>query len=1065
MPGWFLALSVLLLVRTAAGSPGDDLKAGWFTSTGESLDGSSLSLSFPPPGFSSETYQQQQQLAALQPCVFDEPLLWAEGGVSNSLEKPLVVDACSLDCKFGTLQSTVRDAPIVAVRNGGSVTNCKVALVKEKDLFEEDLTLGGDATIPPTSLFTYYATAAQTGGTTAWGTYYDQVKHHDPTTACGFLCDQGDCFLGQVSCTAIPTDGDLNLPMMRECVLVRPGAGTVRITRSPQPEAKSKSESESNNNDIVPPPNAQMSMAPLVGKTGDVRRIVSAYGIVVDAGPNPEKESSSETATKHPDFRYYTPGNDEDLTKTRLLVDGVRIENQAYDGIKIVGGANTVRITDSDVTYNGKDGIEVQEGQGLKVLAVMGGSLSDNGRNGIHVAANRPYSDETSDGSTSGVGWDPLEILIADADVGSNGEDGVLVMGNRVKEVVLDGVKVQDNALDGIDVWNAGAVRLQGVVSKHNAQNGLAVEAIGAEVEIANSVFVGNGGDLQNSDGPWKNAGIYMWLSKSATITNSVSNGNGMDGIRIYDVADISLEGVDVIHNGDDGIQIREARAAYGYDYTAHTDFLIGVYYYPWHGDNFHNGGGYLRNQLDPPQQPALGEYNDSDPEIITQHLEWFRRSNIGLLVTSWWGPNRIEDTNTKNVLLQHEHIGNLKIALHYETTGRITLDDEDMSVPRSDIQYLCANYFDHPNYYKIDGRPVLVIYISRKLEQLGTLEKALLVMKSEANKCGHNLYLIGDAVFAKAPDKNSDEPVVSFVYFDAVTNYDVYGSSGASKRSSPYATAQDVDAYYEEQSKWRELALKENCRFIPPVSPGYNDLGVRPEKDHPPLSRRLENEASEEGSLFRYQLEKALPLVDPIVDNLILVNSFNEWHEDTQIEPVIAGDNGLATQPEALTNGLEYVAYGELYLDILRSMTERTAGNQKTNLDDALIYEPSQVALADVHSCRNGNDGISFFITNNNRDAENQGGELDLIPGPDIFSCSNDRFDYRLYGGGAIDYHVTASSQESTSTLTGTTCGNGFIAFGGCPGLELQKCSSKACRKRVIRTRSGTELKDHLIK
>jgi hypothetical protein len=310
------------------------------------------------------------------------------------------------------------------------------------------------------------------------------------------------------------------------------------------------------------------------------------------------------------------------------------------------------------------------------------------------------------------------------------------------------------------------------------------------------------------------------------------------------------------------------------YDYTANTDYLVGVYYYPWHGNNFHNGDGYLRKELVPSHQPALGEYDDSRPEVIAQHMRWFRKANIGLLVTSWWGPNRLEDTNTKDVIMEHEDVGNLKIALHYETTGRIK--GSDMSTARSDMQYLCEHYFDHPNYYHIDGRPVLVIYITRRLHNEGLLEEALLTMRSEASKCGHNLYLIGDQVFASAPDP--DAPFVPFWYFDAVTNYDVYGSSG---RPSPYANRTSVDSFYAEQQKWREQALKENCRFIPPVSPGYNDRAVRLENNHPPLSRRL-SATDEEGSLFWYQLTKALPLVDPEIDNMILVNSFNEWHEDT---------------------------------------------------------------------------------------------------------------------------------------------------------------------------------------
>ena len=53
----------------------------------------------------------------------------------------------------------------------------------------------------------------------------------------------------------------------------------------------------------------------------------------------------------------------------------------------------------------------------------------------------------------------------------------------------------------------------------------------------------------------------------------------------------------------------------------------------------------------------------------------------------------------------------------------------------------------------------------------------------------------------------------------------------------------------------------------------------------------------------------------------MILVNSFNEWHEDTQIEPVVGEP---AIEPFNFTKGLEYVGYGELYLDILGAATSK---------------------------------------------------------------------------------------------------------------------------------------------
>lgn len=357
------------------------------------------------------------------------------------------------------------------------------------------------------------------------------------------------------------------------------------------------------------------------------------------------------------------------------------------------------------------------------------------------------------------------------------------------------------------------------------------------------------------------------------------------------------------------------------------TDILVGAYYYPWYGSNFHNGDGYVRSQLDPPQYPTLGEYDDSKPETISQHLKWSRQANIGLWITSWWGPNRLEDSNTKNIIMEHKELGDLKIALHYETTGRVR--DGDMETVELDIKYMCDNYFNHKSYYTIDGRPAIFVYVSRKLEQDGLLEETILMMRSTANRCGKNIFIVGDHVFSSAPDADpGDTPINAFFYFDAVTNYDMYGSM-ASKML--HAGSTDVTDYYAEQKAWKDLAATQGCHYMPTVSPGFNDRGVRLRADHQPLSRRLTPD-SVEGSLFKLAVDHATRLVDPTIDNLLLVNSFNEWHEDTQIEPC---RGPTTSSPEFLTEGLDYEGYGELYLNILREGTK-----PKKNLDEDNIFQ-----------------------------------------------------------------------------------------------------------------------------
>jgi hypothetical protein len=378
-----------------------------------------------------------------------------------------------------------------------------------------------------------------------------------------------------------------------------------------------------------------------------------------------------------------------------------------------------------------------------------------------------------------------------------------------------------------------------------------------------------------------------------------------------------SSQNQDVYFASDDESIDDESPGGNGPDliFPVDSPYLVGVYYYPWHGSNFHNGGGYLRKDLIPPQAPALGEYDDSKPDTIAQHLRWSRQANIGLWVTSWWGPNLLEDSNTQNVIMEHEDLGEMKIALHYETAGRII--NRDTSNVVSDIAYICQTYFSHPNYYRINGRPVLVVYITRSLETQGILEDVLQSMRSTASSYGHDIYVIGDHVFGDAPDLA--DTFDSFSLLDAVTNYDVYGSMG---RPARYAGTGPIDDYYTEQRQWRSRAIMNGCRFIPAASPGYNDRSVR--EGHPPLSRKLSAD-SEEGSSFKYQLAQALPLVDPMANNMILVNSFNEWHEDTQLEPAVGS---TASLPVHLTGGLQYDGYGDLYLNILREYTETRGAN-----------------------------------------------------------------------------------------------------------------------------------------
>ena len=347
---------------------------------------------------------------------------------------------------------------------------------------------------------------------------------------------------------------------------------------------------------------------------------------------------------------------------------------------------------------------------------------------------------------------------------------------------------------------------------------------------------------------------------------------------------------------------------------------MVGAYYYPWYGPGVggHGFGSTLRDHLVPKQEPALGHYNNGDTEVIASHIHQSVMANIHFWACSWWGPGSYEDRVLRDHILAHACAGELKYAILYESKGRLgSFSNPNYSRLLPDFTYLWTHYFGQPHYLRIDGRPVVFIYLTRVYFR-NQGDEALADLRAAFPA----LYIVADDVFGRNYRSSYAAK------WDAVTAYDVYGQTMQTFGSTQAA----LSRLEEILNNARAAANSVNVGLIPFGCPGFNDRGVR--SGHAGAPRYFEDDPqSVEGDFFRSMLRDiVVPQADPLAKNMLMITSFNEWHEDTQIEPT-AGTSGTTALDDSpggtdYTQGDRYTDYGHLYIDILRQETCKMLGD-----------------------------------------------------------------------------------------------------------------------------------------
>jgi glycoprotein endo-alpha-1,2-mannosidase len=339
--------------------------------------------------------------------------------------------------------------------------------------------------------------------------------------------------------------------------------------------------------------------------------------------------------------------------------------------------------------------------------------------------------------------------------------------------------------------------------------------------------------------------------------------------------------------------------------------YLVGAYYYTWYYDAHWASTDYVGRHLPVPLEPQLGEYLSDDPAVIAAHLKWAAEYGIDFFIISWSHPGSFADQAARKYLLPAMAQSRIRQTPFVELNSygaRNLADPELRARLQADLRYVGENYLKHPSALRVNGKPVLMLYVTRVL--LGDMASWIAEVRRMLADMGVDPFIVADEVFWQEIDP------ARLRAFDAVTAYNVYdwpraGNAGFASDSTFLA---DVEGLF---TRWQKAAQNAGVVFVPNAMPGYNDRGVRPAENHYVIPRRLRS-TSPATSLFERSIALARKFVDPAVP-MITVTSFNEWHEWTQVEPARRASRPPMPDERSFTQEFPHDAYALEYLEVIR--------------------------------------------------------------------------------------------------------------------------------------------------
>lgn len=288
---------------------------------------------------------------------------------------------------------------------------------------------------------------------------------------------------------------------------------------------------------------------------------------------------------------------------------------------------------------------------------------------------------------------------------------------------------------------------------------------------------------------------------------------------------------------------------------------LIGVDYFMWYGAGF--GASHWNDNKKygaVNQKPLLGYYSSDSGEIIRKHLSMLENIGVDYIAANIHIDEKGINVYQRNVIERILDIieeDSLNIKLCLQICPYSTSNDKYIT----DIKKLLDDFINRKGYLWYGNKPLVFMFWTGSLDgDYNTIEDLKIVFK--------NCVLIASSLRIY---NRLDEELKTFNLFDGWSLFSPLEIASEDNREKL------IDDVYLQYEAGKEKIKVYTC------SPGYDDRILEdPNRD----GNRQRFIDRKQGKLFEKYLSKILNL-DP-KPNIIKISTFNEYHENTNIEPTL---------------------------------------------------------------------------------------------------------------------------------------------------------------------------------